>query len=433
MPTYEAEIIDGVGSSDALIVLDAILAEGMSSDDALAIQIIWNSGILTEGATIADVISPQITWDSILTEAISVDDTMPVYTLVSRLLQDSLISWDTLKWGWHKSIADEMAIVETIEKILGIPVNEWLTLTDVQTNNWSGVEAVSSNLYIIDIPKVIQAYDDLISDGIDVADAVHCSLVLMITDILTSIDTVANIGVFQHTATDSFTLADIISRAFPKTLSDSFAATDVSLIDFLAYLQLTDTITITEDTTPGLTISQTISDALSALDTVTLQQFLQELITDGLSLEVLVEMDGEVWECWVLNTSSFHPSVYSGYDYNSFAIDYQTSIVYGCKSDGIYVLDGDDDDGTAFKTGIILPDTRFGTANNKRFRKAWLGVSGDNVLLKAETESGWHTFCVDDAEVSLSRDLKGRSWKFSVENFDSLDMIELIPVILSRR
>jgi hypothetical protein len=108
-------------------------------------------------------------------------------------------------------------------------------------------------------------------------------------------------------------------------------------------------------------------------------------------------------------------------------------VVYGCKSDGIYELAGDTDDGTAFKPGIILPSTQFNSPNQKRFRKAWLGVSGNDVVLKAETDNGWRTFRVTDTEVSITRDLKGRSWKFSVEGFDSLDSIDLIPIILSRR
>jgi len=80
-----------------------------------------------------------------------------------------------------------------------------------------------------------------------------------------------------------------------------------------------------------------------------------------------------------------------------------------------------------------LPASQFGSAYNKKFRKAYLGVSGDNMVMKIETESGSKTFRMTDTQVNITRDLKGRSWTFSLENFDSLDFIELLPVILSRK
>jgi hypothetical protein len=523
------EITDGVGMADtyASVVLAEIIAEafGMSDtydldspyreitdgcgiDDTLARSFeTFNS--ITNGAGMADVMAGIFEIFVTITNNTGMADTYARFIETNKSIQDDLgsadlheaitlysktiaeifSSWDTLKWGWRKSIADSLNITETVAKILGIPVKDWITLKDTQIDNWSGVEAVSDSFYAIDIAKAIRVYDDSIADGMAITDAVKLFLELMITDILTCVDTgtsvwkgirsvdstfgisdaialkkvfddlvadgmaivdavklffglvitdalkatdsLQNIGNFRHSAEETITLADIVSRAFPKSISDSLAIADTSLIDFLTLLQVTDTFNIAETSTPGLTISQTIADVLEALDTATIQQLLQELIQDGLNIEVIIELDDELWQTWVLNTGAFHPSVYSGYDYNSFAVFNDT--VYGCKSDGIYELAGDTDDGTAFKPGIILPSTQFGSSHNKRFRKGFLGVSGDNVVVKAETENGWRTFRVTDTEVSITRDLKGRSWKFSVEGFDSLDSIDLIPVILSRR
>ena len=229
------------------------------------------------------------------------------------------------------------------------------------------------------------------------------------------------------------TLEDIARRLFPKSVSDSFVASDTSLVDFLTLLQISDSFNTVDTATRLVSINQIIADSLAVLDTVTVQQLIQELIQEGLNFDVSVVIDGEVWETWVLNTSAFHPSVYSNYEFNSFAIDRSNNICYGCKSDGIYTLEGDTDDGTPIRAGIILPDTQFDSANNKRFRKAWLAVEGDNLILKAETESGNKTYRMVDTEVSITRDLKGRSWKFSVEGFNSLDSIDLVPIILSRK
>ena len=467
------EITDGVGIADtyASVVLAAIIAEAFGLSDScegdlasLLCEITDGCGIndtlarsfetfnsITDGVGIADVMAGFFEFFATITNNTGIADAYARFIEISKSIQDdagiadlhevirvfnktqseTLSSWDTLKWGWRKSIADSMAIAETVSKILGIPIKDWLVLTDTESNNWNGSEAISDSLFILDISKAVKVYADLIADGMAVVDAVNIALELMITDILTCTDTVLNIGTFTHSIADSMTLEDIVKRAFPKSVSDSFAITDTSLIDFLVLLQISDSLAITETTTPGLTISQTIADALDVLDTVTIKQLLQELIQDGLNIDVSVVVDGEIWECWVLNTSAFHPSVYSGYDYNSFALF--NNVAYGCKSDGIYELAGDTDNGTAFHSGIILPETRFGLAHNKRFRKAYFGVSGDDLVMKMKTDNGWRTFRMTDTEMSITRDLKGRKWEISLEDFDELDSISLIPVILSRK
>jgi hypothetical protein len=96
-------------------------------------------------------------------------------------------------------------------------------------------------------------------------------------------------------------------------------------------------------------------------------------------------------------------------------------------------LEGSDDNGTPIRAGIVLPKTDFGLRNQKRMRKAWIAVDDDNFILKLETESGNKTFKMVDTECSLTRDLKGRRWEISVEGFESLDSLNLVPVILSRK
>lgn len=586
-PAITAEITEDVGIADtyASVVLAAIIAEAFGLSDSCAFEtpyreIIEDCGIddtlarsfetfnsitdgvgiadamvgifeifvsITDSAGIADAYAKFIEINKSIQDDLSSDDLHEAIRLYRKTIAEALSSWDTLKWSWSKSVTDSLAITETIAKRLGIPVRDWLTLTDTETTNWSGVEAISDSLYIIDISKAIRAYVDAIADGMAITDAVNLALEMLIIDILTctdtgtsvwkgarsvestfalsdttalkkvfadlvadgidivdvakifleliiaeeltctdaeanvwsgvrsvesvltlsditslkkaftdlitdgmsiidvanlflgmviadelkAVDSIQDIGKFRHSAEETITLSDVIKRAFPKSLTDSLAITDVSLIDFLTLLQLADSFDITEVTTPGLTISQVIADSLEALDTAAIKQLLQELIQEGLNIDVSVVIDGEVYECFVLNTSAFHVSVYSNYDYNSFAL--LNNVAYGCKSDGIYKLTGTTDDGATIRAGIVLPKTDFGLMNKKRMRKAWLAVDGNNLILKLETESGNKTFRMVDAECSLSRDLKGRRWLISVEGFDSLDSINLTPVILSKK
>ena len=347
------------------------------------------------------------------------------------IISDSLFLWDISKWGWLKELTDSLGIAEITEKILGVSAKEWVNFTDTELTNWNGTEFILDNFYTVDISKLIQVYTDLLIDGLNIIDATDSILELIITDFLTCIDTVIDIGVFQHMIEDGMTIEDIAKRFFPETISDSLIIQDNNLIVFLILLQISESFNIIDTSTRLITINQTIADSLDILDIGTVRQLLHELLQDGLNLEVLIKLDDEIWECWSLNTAAFHPSVYSGYGFNSFAIFNDT--VYGAKSDGIYELTGEKDDGESFHSGFILPKTNFDNAHNKRFRKAFFGVSGNDLTMKMETDSGWKVFAITDTEMSITRDLKGRSWTISVEDFDEFDMIELLPIILSRK
>jgi hypothetical protein len=149
-------------------------------------------------------------------------------------------------------------------------------------------------------------------------------------------------------------------------------------------------------------------------------------------LNVVVELDGEVWECYVLNTPKFLPSIYSGFNFNSYCVFQNRA--YGCKADGIYELTGDTDNGTIINTGVQLSETKFGLPNQKRFRKAYIGVSGTTPLLTMETETGeTKTYSIDtDGEVDASRSLRSKKWKLTVTDFESLDFIKLVPIVLAK-
>ena len=106
----------------------------------------------------------------------------------------------------------------------------------------------------------------------------------------------------------------------------------------------------------------------------------------------------------------------------------------GCKPDGIYELGGDTDDGSPFTPGIVLPQTQFGTHHQKRIRKAYFGIAGGTTpAMKIENEDGTsRTYTITHSEVTPTGGGKGRKWTVSVQDFDSLDFMELVPILLAK-
>lgn len=142
-------------------------------------------------------------------------------------------------------------------------------------------------------------------------------------------------------------------------------------------------------------------------------------------------IDGDTWDCWTLNSDYLNPSVYSNFAFNSFCNF--AGYDFACDAEGVHIFDSDTDNGEKITPGIILAPTTFDMAQTKRFRKAYFGMTGSTPLLRTTTERGVErTFRVVKSELTLRRDQKGKKWTFLLEDFETLDFIELIPVVLGR-
>ena len=165
---------------------------------------------------------------------------------------------------------------------------------------------------------------------------------------------------------------------------------------------------------------------------MTSQGALYSAVYDTLAMNITVELNGETYECYVLNTPKFMPSMYSGFDFNSYCVFEDRA--FGANDTGVFELTGATDAGNVIHTGAVLSDTDFGSRNNKRFRKGYLAVSGDSPLMILETEDGGRqAYTVDTGgRTVFSHDQKSKKWKISIADFETLESINLIPVVLSK-
>ena len=131
-----------------------------------------------------------------------------------------------------------------------------------------------------------------------------------------------------------------------------------------------------------IVIHETLVSTLTPADEAILKGLLYSLLPDVLSLEDLSAVSGDVWEAWAFNGPTFEPSVYSGFSFNSYAVD--EGLTYAAREEGIYVLDGTTDAGAAIHDGAILSPSLFGMNNRKRFRAGVFDVTGAAPIVRAE-------------------------------------------------
>jgi hypothetical protein len=388
---------------------------------------------------------------SVSLTATPIKSVVPYYKYLTETSQ----IYDTLKWFWELTPADggsTAAITDVAEAELGLNISEWLNVDETVVNNWTGTENVTSTLGLFGQSMIAQIFNDEVTStaaAVEVVTYLH-QMISIANSTFAAADTPSSQVTFNPTVAESIAVSGLLSAihtlnlvisesgnivdtlgfAWMDAIAETFAIVDAPTIQWVAMHILTESIVAT-DTAVGLfNFTDTVTETLAIAAALTLQQTLQDSIEEILNFGITIRLDDEVWECWVLNTNQFHPSVYSGFDFNSYAV--YNNQAFGCREDGIYRLDGTTDNGTTINAGIVLPETDFGSMREKRFRKAYFGISGTSPSIRMETDTANVTYTITSSKANIQRNQKGKDWTLKVSGYDDMDFIELVPIILTR-
>ncbi len=421
----------------------------------------------------------------ILSELFSNED---VQAALSFSLSDSMFIWESTITGWILELLGELEACESLGIAHGMPVSDFLTAKESILSQWTGgfslneavkpsdmvsivkqiIESIEdmmevsetvSPLLILRIAELLEIYEQVSSQGmfarsvsdeariidtalptwlvsiienLDLTDTQTLFLYLAISDVFETSDTASGVGTFGSIVADGARLTDEAKRTILQVLTDIVELVDIPSSVGKLVQSLTDSMALSDDPVALRAAVEALTDVLAASGSISSKATLYAIVQDSLRLNVLVVMDGEIWECYVLNTSNFHPSIYSGFDFNSYCV-YENR-AYGCNSEGIWEITGDTDNGEEIHTGLVLSETNFGSPNYKRMRKGFLGVSGANPVMIMETDNGEEVYSIDsDGVVYGMRSQLGKKWTLKIADFETLDYIRLVPVILTRR
>ena len=129
-----------------------------------------------------------------------------------------------------------------------------------------------------------------------------------------------------------------------------------------------------------------------------------------------------IWEMISVNTKNNGLTNYSNYEYNSLCV--MNDQVFGAKSDGIYLLEGDDDDGEdiswSLKTGKIDVENEL----SQRVRHIWFSrrSSGDLLLIVNDGENEYeypvtaYSETDDAVRVKLGKGIKSKYIQLELKN-----------------
>ncbi len=219
-------------------------------------------------------------------------------------------------------------------------------------------------------------------------------------------------------------------------ISSATVATDTPInlairpVDIISYLTI-------ESVTPTFVITRVV-ELISYMNVGSLQS-VKIVATDGTE-ELDLDDDGMVW---VVNTETGASSQYEQYGFNSFFK--RDGISYGVADDGIYKLDGDDDEGANISALVNFGKSDFGISFKKKVPYFYIGIGSDGLMfLKCDVDGSEYIYEMRSSStdmknhrVDVGKGFEGTYWNTTLLNKEGADFViatvQFKPLISSRR
>jgi hypothetical protein len=145
----------------------------------------------------------------------------------------------------------------------------------------------------------------------------------------------------------------------------------------------------------------------------------------------------------VLNTELLGVTEFDGYDFKGYGGVNGKN--YGAQSSGIFLLEGDDDNGTPIQTTLISPKIDLNASIVERIREIWFAMEADGNM-RVTLPLSTNTFSevvehipteIDEVRSVLPKGMKERYFQFTLDNVDGsvfhIDSIRLLAEPIRRR
>jgi len=434
---YQEECDDALSAVDSTsndVALGGASNDSVVASDSTSVQGVYNV-IADDSLSLGD--SPSYgSYDIEVDDVLSAVD-YTVNTLLhtaTESIYDSVAIVDLPMIGFIVNVLESLVLNDAALKILGVTITDYVTFIESLIPTGTRSIGVQDQLYFYEALSLIGQIALSIADAIATADSSDVSWEVALLEYL-YISELFNISnAMSALSADVQSLSDTTSYSWDITALDALIAICTTLNNWTSNALADDSATAVDATSCYLIINVVGSDKVSAVDAITFSQILQGLISESLFLNVSLYEAGDLWQCWVLNSSKLNASVFSNFGFNSFCQFNNKS--YGMKEDGIYLLEGSTDSGTVIHPGILLSSSNFGSENAKYFRSGFLGMVAGNVpaikITNEDNESKIYEIAPTGTS-KLSRDIRGKYLTIAISNFTTLDFVELIPIVLTRQ
>ena len=367
---------------------------------------------------------------AVIDDVVSAVD-LPAPSLYSSLLAAAAVATDDISESWALTLLADM-----------------LWSSDALTG---GANTTASLIDAANLTDIIQqAINQIIADTASGTDTLNLGAALALVEIAQAAETQAStynsvMLVAELIATlEAYNAADSADVTESGVLTDAFTARVQAIAAVLEASQAVDTNTVL------VHVMQSASDTADAVTAITSSgSILNALLSEGAVALVRLNIGGELFTGWVLNTDTLAPSEYQFADrqFNSACKHGDRYLM--AADDGIYQFT-DEADVETVMTYIKTGKTDFGSDLRKYIPNSYMvySASGDMVLKVTTSEfgklqtrnyrmvppAGGDT--TDTRRFDIGKGIRSRYWQFELvgDGVDcDIDEIGMLPVVLSRR
>jgi hypothetical protein len=242
----------------------------------------------------------------------------------------------------------------------------------------------------------------------------------------------------------SLTLLEDLESGKGAEVVEDFSLTEAQANTLLANAVQLEQMILAGAAQMNLSLSFPITEGVNLEGTFLSSAILQDMLNDGIGFTLSFGLDGESYTGWVMNVDGFGVSQYQSFPFNSFARI--GGSYYGANQNGLYLLEGNDDDGANIEASVTLGSTNFGHAQKSTLIQAYLAMRSDGqLLIKTVTDDNKERWLLasigngrlNNERVKLQKGVKSNYWQVGLKNVDGADFevsgLELIPILLKRR
>lgn len=296
------------------------------------------------------------------------------------------------------------------------------------------------------------AYRLLGSDAITVGDSglPRTASVLRVLDTLLATGVAGSVLQARHQLASALAAADVARIAQFEAIEDAMVIGELVAQQLRAYEHALESLVASDVATMRARFTVLVTDGAAAADDVITTARLLEMIEDGAVAIADLALEDSRYLAWVLNPGTRAAWTYLNYGFNSFAAFEGRH--YGAKADGIYLLEGDSDDGEAIRARLRTGLLDLGSPAIKRIPAMYVMASrsGDLVVKvlittpEGRDEAHWYRLAGSatakhrqDRVDRLDKGLEAVEFEFELVNlagadFD-IDSLHVLPAITSRR
>jgi hypothetical protein len=322
---------------------------------------------------------------------------------------------------------------------------ETVGVSDVLDETIKGYQSVADGVKLSDVFAFV--IDLVASDTIGVQDsaAINRQNAVAILDSVV----LAGIATTRIKAYNSLTaligLLEYVNKGLAANILETVGLTEDTLSSIGLVSAILDTVGLSETTTDVVGIYTEVSESMAVSDEILTTAILQNLLNDGAIVSTTILGPGTaVYTGWIMNSENFAVSNYGNYKFTDMAL--LNGSYFGVMDDGVYLLEGNTDDGANIGARLATAAMEFGTSNLKTITQMYMGLRGDGDLVikmvSDEDEDTWYQGTVIDTTLRTERltgakGQVGRYWQLKLVSTDStkldLDAIELFPIVWGRK